>query len=69
MIRKTIEFLADESGATAIAYATIAALVSVGLVGAIDISVQHSDGNMPSISVSSIFPVSSDLETVAKMVR
>jgi Flp pilus assembly pilin Flp len=37
MIRTMIEFLADESGATAIGFSTIAALASVALVGAIDI--------------------------------
>ena len=37
MIRTMIEFMADESGATAVAYSTIAALASVAVVGAIDI--------------------------------
>jgi pilus assembly protein Flp/PilA len=56
-----IEFLADESGATAIEYATIAALVSVGVVGAIDILGQAVDGSMTSVAT--------DLETAAKGVR
>ncbi len=61
MIRTVIEFLADESGATAIEYATIAALVSVGIVGAVDILGQAVDGSMTSVA--------SDLETVANEVR
>ncbi len=61
MIRTVIEFLADESGATAIEYATIAALVSVGVVGAFDILGQAVDGSMTSVA--------SDLETVANEVR
>ena len=50
MIRTMIEFLADESGATAIGYATIAALVSVGIVGAIDILGQTVDGSMTTVA-------------------
>ncbi len=61
MIRTMIEFLADESGATAIEYATIAALVSVGIVGAVDILGQTVDGSMTSVAT--------DLETAAKGVR
>ena len=37
MTGKIIQFLADESGVTAIQYATIAAFVAVGLVGTFDI--------------------------------
>ena len=37
MIRTMIEFMADESGATAIEFSMLAAMVSVGIVGAIDI--------------------------------
>ena len=61
MTRKIIQFLADESGATAIEYATIAALVSVGLVGTFDILGQFLD--------ASITSVASDLETVAKEIQ
>ncbi len=61
MIRTMIEFLADESGATALEYAMIAALVSVGVVGAFDILGQAVDGSMTSVA--------SDLETVAREVR
>ena len=61
MVRTMIEVLADESGATAIEYATIAALVSVGVVGAIDILGQAVDGSMTSVAT--------DLETVANEVR
>ncbi len=61
MIRTMIEFLADESGATAIEYATIAALVSVGIVGAVDILGQTVDGSMTSVAA--------DLETAANEVR
>jgi pilus assembly protein Flp/PilA len=61
MNRTIIEFLADESGATAIEYATIAALVSVGIVGSIDILGQTVDGSMTSVAA--------DLETAAKVVR
>ena len=61
MVRTMIEFLADESGATAIEYATIAALVSVGIVGAVDILGQTVDGSMTSVAA--------DLETAANEVR
>ena len=61
MFRTVIEFLADENGATAIEYAMIAALVSVGVVGAIDILGKAVDGSMTSVA--------SDLETVAREVR
>ncbi len=61
MIRTMIEFLADESGATAIEYATIAALVSVGIVGAVDILGQTVDGSMTSVAA--------DLETAVNKVR
>ena len=61
MNRMMIDFLTDESGATAIEYATVAALVSVGIVGSIDILGQAVDGSMTSVA--------SDLETVAKQVR
>ena len=61
MIRKIIEFLMDESGATALDYARIAALAVVGLVGAYDILGQVFDGSMTSVA--------SGLETAAKEVR
>ena len=61
MIRTMIEFLADESGATAIEYAMIAALVSVGIVGAVDILGQTVDGSMTSVAA--------DLETAVNKVR
>ncbi len=61
MFRTVIEFLADENGANAIEYAMIAALVSVGAVGAIDILGKAVDGSMTSVA--------SDLETVAREVR
>ena len=61
MNRTIIEFLADESGATAIEYATIAALVSVGLVGAFDIMGQAVDGSLTTVAA--------DLETAAIEVR
>jgi pilus assembly protein Flp/PilA len=61
MIRTMIEFLADESGATAIEYAMIAALVSVGVVGAVDILGQTVDGSMTSVAA--------DLETAVNKVR
>ncbi len=61
MIRTMIEFLADESGATAIEYATIAALVSVGVVGAVDILGQTVDGSMTTVAA--------ELETAANEVR
>ncbi len=61
MIRTIIEYSGDESGATAIEYAMIAALVSVGIVGAVDILGQAVDGSMTSVA--------SDLETVAKELR
>lgn len=37
MIRRLIEFLQDERGATACDYAMIVALLAVGVVGGIDI--------------------------------
>ena len=58
MIRMINQFATDESGATAIEYAMIAALVSAGLVGASQVLGQSVDGAMTSVS--------SDLETVAK---
>lgn len=58
MIRNVIGFLTDESGATAIEYALIAALVSVGVVGGIDMMGQGVNGAMSSVS--------SDLEAVAR---
>ena len=61
MNRMMIDFLTDESGATAIEYATVAALVSVGIVGSIDILGQAVDGSMTAVG--------SDLETVAKEMR
>ncbi len=61
MIRTMIEFLADESGATSIEYATIAALVSVGVVGAVDILGQTVDGSMTTVAA--------ELETAANEVR
>lgn len=61
MIRTMIEFLADESGATAIEYATIAALVSVGLVGTFDIMGQSVNGSMTSVAA--------ELETVANEIQ
>ncbi len=61
MIRTMIEFLADESGATALEYAMIAALVSVGVVGAVDILGQTVDGSMTSVAA--------DLETAVNKVR
>ncbi len=61
MIRTMIEFLADESGATAIEYATIAALVSVGLVGTFDIMGQSANGSMTSVAA--------ELETVANEIQ
>ncbi len=61
MFRTVIDFLADESGATALEYAMIAALVSVGVVGAIDILGKAVNGSMNSVA--------SDLETVAREVR
>ncbi len=61
MIRTMIEFLADESGATAIEYATIAALVSVGVVGAVDILGQTVDGSMTTVAA--------ELETAANEIR
>ncbi len=61
MIRTVIEFLADESGATAIEYATIAALVSVGVVGAVDILGQTVDGSMTTVAA--------ELETAANEIR
>ena len=61
MFRTMIEFLADESGATAIEYATIAALVSVGVVGAVDILGQTVDGSMTTVAA--------ELETAANEIR
>jgi len=61
MARKIIQFLADESGATAIEYATIAALVSVGLVGTFDIMGQSVNGSMTSVAA--------ELETVANEIQ
>ena len=61
MIRTMIKFLADESGATAIEYATIAALVSVGVVGAVDILGQTVDGSMTTVAA--------ELETAANEIR
>ena len=61
MIRTMIEFLADESGATAIEYAMIAALVSVGIVGTVDILGQTVDGSMTSVAA--------DLEMAVNKVR
>jgi pilus assembly protein Flp/PilA len=61
MFRTVSDFLADESGATALEYAMIAALVSVGVVGAIDILGKALNGSMTSVA--------SDLETVAREVR
>ncbi len=59
--RKIIQFLADESGATAIEYATIEALVSVGLVGTFDIMGQSVNGSMTSVAA--------ELETVANEIQ
>ena len=61
MTPKIIQFLADESGATAIEYATIAALVSVGLVGTFDIMGQSVNGSMTSVAA--------ELETVANEIQ
>ena len=61
MARKIIQFLADESGATAIEYATIAALVSVGLVGTFDIMGQSVNGSMTSVAA--------ELKTVANEIQ
>ncbi len=61
MARKIIQFLADESGATAIEYATIAALVSVGLVGTFEIMGQSVNGSMTSVAA--------ELETVANEIQ
>lgn len=58
MIRILIGFLKDERGVTAIEYALVAALVSVGVVGGIDMLGQGVDGAMSSVS--------SDLEAVAR---
>jgi Flp pilus assembly pilin Flp len=44
MIRRLIEFLQDERGATAVDYAMIAALLAVGVVGGIDILGHGADG-------------------------
>ena len=61
MNRIMIDFLTDESGATAIEYAMIAALVSVGIVGAVDILGQTVDGSMTSVAA--------DLEMAVNKVR
>ena len=57
MFRMIRAFAADESGATAIEYALIASLVSVGIVGALDLL-----GGSVSTAMTS---VSSDLAEVA----
>jgi len=61
MNRTMIDFLADESGATALDYARIAALAVVGLVGAYDIF-----GNIFGGGVTS---VSSGLEILVKVAQ
>ncbi len=61
MTGKIIQFLADESGVTAIQYATIAAFVAVGLVGTFDIMGQSVNGSMTSVAA--------ELETVANEIQ
>jgi pilus assembly protein Flp/PilA len=58
MIRTLMGFLRDERGATAADYALIAALVSVAVVGGIDIMGQRAHDAMTSVS--------SGLEAVAR---
>jgi len=58
MIRTLMGFLMDESGATAADYALIAALISVGVVGGIDMMGQGAHDSMTSVS--------SGLEAVAR---
>lgn len=49
MIQKVMGFLADESGATAVDYATIAALAAVGLFGVVDIMGQDAVAGLASV--------------------
>ena len=48
MVKSVMKFLEDECGATAVEYAMIVALVSVGVVGGIDMMGQGADAAMAS---------------------
>ena len=50
MIQKVMGFLAEESGATAVDYATIGALAAVGLFGVVDILGQDAVAGLTSVS-------------------
>ena len=50
MIEKMMGFWADDSGATAIDFATVAALAAVGLFGAVDIMGQDAIAALASVS-------------------
>lgn len=62
MIKTVIAFWADESGATALDYARIAALAAVGLVGAYDIFGQVFESGFE----GGLASIASGLETVVK---
>lgn len=62
MIRKVMGFLDDEGGATAVDYATIAALAAVGLFGVVDIMGQDAVAGVATVSAGAETTGSSPFE-------
>ena len=62
MMKKVTGFWADESGATTVDYATVAALAAVGLFGVVDIMGQDAIAGLASVSSGGATAVAGPLD-------